>query len=752
KVNGGIALDEATQDLPLDFFICFGALSGVHGAYTQIDYAMANAFLDSYMHYRESLVVKGDRSGKSCSIDWPYWQDGGMRINPEIEKVSGISPMPSDVGISAFYQSMQQVQTLVVYEQNPSQNTAPVKARFENREQLKAHLSDSLLNITASLLGVNKDDIDSNADLGDIGADSIVIVSFINQLNKRYQLDLSPTLLFKYPTLNSLLAHLLEEYSAALTGAQPVVEESPAQPTTLSATERVTERVTEERIAIIGISGEFPEAKNVDQFWQNLAQGKDCVTQRAWLNEESDIPPEVRWLGNIARNDNFDPLFYNIAPAESPRIHLQERLLMTHVYKCIEDAGYDPASLAGSNTGIFIGCQSNYHDGMVTSNAFAPNRMSYFLDLHGPSEGIDTTCSSSLVAIHKAIQSIQQGDCDQAIVGGVNIIDSPKASLALHEIGVLSPTGRCKTFSNDADGFVRGEGVGMIFIKKLSACKQDNDKMYATILGSALNHGGKSQGFTVPNSNAQSMLLKKAWQTAGIDPATISYIECHGTGTTLGDPVEVDALKDAFKGATAEPTQEHKKSQCALGSVKSNIGHLEIAAGIAGVIKVLLQFKHKTLVPSLHVNELNPYLALDNTPFTVQTEKQAWTCSGKRRAAVSSFGISGVNAHIVLEEIVEEIVEEADAHIHTETKAPTPSPAQKQDQWLILNNSWQAKELPCPVDWHNHIGSVLRDHNILIVSQTAAEQTPLLSLLNDAQRESISFNIESMLFDKLSSP
>ncbi|NQZ10332.1 MAG: thioester reductase domain-containing protein [Algicola sp.] len=733
KVSGVIALDEATLDLPLDFFICFGALSGVHGAFTQIDYAMANAFLDSYMHYRESLVVKGDRSGKSCSIDWPYWQDGGMKINPQFEKMmskNGVVPMPSDIGISAFYQSLRQVQTLVVYEQEktaPTIKDSPVMQRFESLEQLKKHLSDNLLNITASLLGVNKNDIDPDADLGDIGADSIVIVSFINQLNKLYQLDLSPTLLFKYSTLNSLLTYLLEEHGASLTGGLSVGEAIDGQ----GPTQTSTEEVTEERIAIIGISGEFPQAKNVDEFWENLVQAKDCVTRRSWSGEGSqDFPSEIQWLGNVARDHKFDPLFFNIAPAESPRIHLQERLLMMHVYKCIEDAGYEPASLAGSNTGIFIGCQSGYHDGMVTSNAFAPNRMSYFLDLHGPSEGIDTTCSSSLVAIHKAIQAIQQGDCDQAIVGGVNIIDSPKASLALHEIGVLSPTGRCKTFSNDADGFVRGEGVGMIFIKKLSACKKDNDAMYATILGSALNHGGKSQGFTVPNANAQSKLLEKAWQTAGIDPSTLSYIECHGTGTSLGDPVEVDALKDAFDNTFKETTTE--QSRCALGSVKSNIGHLEIAAGIAGVIKVLLQFKHKTLVPSLHVNELNPYLALDNTPFTVQTKKEAWTCSGKRRAAVSSFGISGVNAHLVLEEIVEE------ADDQTETKAPAP--AQKQDQWLILNNSWAASVLTCPVDWKSNIVSALRDQRILVVSQTTQEQAPLLSLMNETQVESMLFN------------
>ncbi|MBQ4810066.1 amino acid adenylation domain-containing protein [Pseudoalteromonas luteoviolacea] len=654
KVTGVVALDEATQDITLDFFACFAGLSGVNGALTQVDYATANAFLDCYMQYRAALQKRGKRHGLSASIDWPYWQDGGMKINPDFEhtlRQSGFAPMPTHIGVEAFYQALYYPQALVEYTHQDESNVAnnqQVAPQFSDLASLQSELSVGLASIAANVLGVKTEELDADTDLGDFGADSIAFITFINQVNSKYQLALSPSVLFMHSTLNGILGHIVDEHSDSLIGT------AVAQTSDQNTPDEMLNNDNEDRIAIIGMSGQFPQADNLEAFWQNLVNEKDSVTAFDWQSQQNSdtrsqqpLPKDINWLGRLERNQIFDPLFFNIAPAESDRIKLQESLLMTHVWKCIEDAGYNPKALAGTNTGLFIGCQASYHDGLITSSAYAPNRMSYFLDLHGPSEGIDTTCSSSLVAIHKAVQSIQNGECEQAIVGGVNVIDSPSASLAMHEIGALSPSGRCRTFSSDADGIVRGEGVGMIFIKKLSKCEQDKDHIYASILGSAINHGGKSQGFTVPNAKAQTRLLDKAWADAGIDPTTLSYLECHGTGTSLGDPVEIDALKAAYKNA--QPDTE-ATTKCALGSVKSNIGHLEIAAGIAGVIKVLLQLKNQTLVPSLHVNELNPYLSLDNSPFKVQTAVCPWKAEHKRRAGISSFGISGVNAHLVLEE------------------------------------------------------------------------------------------------------
>ncbi|ALO44350.1 non-ribosomal peptide synthetase [Pseudoalteromonas phenolica] len=668
KVNGVVALDEATQNIKLDFFVCFAGLSGVNGAATQCDYATANAFLDSYMHYRHTLSQHGKRHGISASIDWPYWQDGGMKINPdfvEIMNLNGLYPMPTSAGISAFYHALEKPQTLVEFVQNAdsdkhNQSRTQTTALFESIEIMQATLKANLVAMAAKILGIQPDTLDADTDLGDLGADSIAFITFINQVNAKFDLKLSPSILFMHSTINSILAHIIEEHSEVLLNNKPI---GPDKAEVENTIKRAAKK--DELIAVIGMSGQFPQADNLDIFWQNLVESKDCVNNFDWTHIDSELstsqqlPNDINWLGRLERNQDFDPLFFNIAPAESDRITLQESLLMTHVWQCIEDAGYDPKSLGGSNTGLFIGCQAGYYEGLITSSAYAPNRMSYFLDLHGPSEGVDTTCSSSLVAIHKAVQAIQNGECDQAIVGGVNIIDSPSASIAMHDIGALSPTGRCRTFSANADGIVRGEGVGMIFIKKLSKSEQDKDHIYATILGSAINHGGKSQGFTVPNAKAQTRLLDKAWQNAGIEPSSLSYIECHGTGTSLGDPVELDALKAAYKNLN---TPSESALSCSLGSVKSNIGHLEIAAGIAGVIKVLLQLKHQTLVPSLHVDELNPYLGLENSPFKVQTEMSPWQSEQPRRAGVSSFGISGVNAHIVLEEYCKKPT--------TETKKP----------------------------------------------------------------------------------
>ncbi|KZN30456.1 hypothetical protein N480_05745 [Pseudoalteromonas luteoviolacea S2607] len=663
KVAGVVALDEATQDITLDFFACFAGLSGVNGALTQVDYATANAFLDCYMQHRAALQKRGKRHGLSASIDWPYWQDGGMKINPAFEhtlRQNGFAPMPTHIGVDAFYQALHYPQALVEYTHQDEPNLAnnqQVAPQFSDLASLQSELSVGLASIAANVLGVKAEELDADTDLGDFGADSIAFITFINQVNSKYQLALSPSVLFMHSTLNGILGHIVDEHSDSLIGT------AVAQTSAQNTPDEMLNNDNEDRIAIIGMSGQFPQADNLEAFWQNLVNEKDCVTAFDWQSQQNSdarsqqpLPKDINWLGRLERNQIFDPLFFNIAPAESDRIKLQESLLMTHVWKCIEDAGYNPKALAGTNTGLFIGCQASYHDGLITSSAYAPNRMSYFLDLHGPSEGIDTTCSSSLVAIHKAVQSIKNGECEQAIVGGVNVIDSPSASLAMHEIGALSPSGRCRTFSSDADGIVRGEGVGMIFIKKLSKCEQDNDHIYASILGSAINHGGKSQGFTVPNAKAQTRLLDKAWADAGIDPTTLSYLECHGTGTSLGDPVEIDALKAAYKNA--QPDTE-ATTKCALGSVKSNIGHLEIAAGIAGVIKVLLQLKNQTLVPSLHVNELNPYLSLDNSPFKVQTAVSPWKAEHKRRAGISSFGISGVNAHLVLEEYPNKVSKQA---------------------------------------------------------------------------------------------
>ncbi len=285
--------------------------------------------------------------------------------------------------------------------------------------------------------------------------------------------------------------------------------------------------------------------------------------------------------------------------------------------------------------------------GMIPSAG--PNRVSYFMDLHGPSEPVETACSSSLVAVHHAVVALHSGQCEMAVAGGVNVLLTPDIHISMNKAGALSTDGRCRTFSADANGYVRSEGVGMLLLKPLSRAEADGDQIYGIIRGSGVNHGGRATSLTAPNPAAQEELLKTVYRQAGVDPATVTYVEAHGTGTRLGDPIEIDALKAAFGTAPG--------ARCGLGSVKSNIGHTELAAGVAGVIKTLLQMKHRTLVKSLHAERLNPYIRLDGSPFYVVQENAPWTAlrnpQGEalpRRAGVSSFGIGGVNAHVILEE------------------------------------------------------------------------------------------------------
>jgi polyketide synthase PksN len=356
---------------------------------------------------------------------------------------------------------------------------------------------------------------------------------------------------------------------------------------------------------------------------------------------------------------------------------------MMYVWKAIEDAGYSAESLSGTDTALFVGMANNGYSERVlravesysyTSllTSVGPNRMSYFLNLHGPSEPIETASSSSLVAIHRGVNAIENGQCAMAIVGGVNTLVSPEAHISFSKAGILCEDGRCKPFSAEANGYVRGEGVGMLVLKKLSDAEQAGDHIYGVIRATAENHGGRSSSLTAPNPRAQADLLIAAYRKAGIDPRTVGYIEAHGTGTPLGDPIEINALKTAFRelvgvapgadlvpGADSCGEKSTSQAWCGIGSLKSNIGHLELASGVTGVIKVLLQLQHKKLVKTLHCEQINPYIQLESSPFYIVQENREWEAQRDRmgnalprRAGVSSFGFGGVNAHVVLEEYV----------------------------------------------------------------------------------------------------
>ena len=442
------------------------------------------------------------------------------------------------------------------------------------------------------------------------------------------------------------------------------------------------EKHNTETTAVIGIACRFPGANNYNQYWQNLERGINSISeiplQRWEVEKYYSASPEVpnktisKWGGLIEGMDLFDAQFFGISPREAKKMDPQQRIMLELSWSCMEDAGYLPLELSGSKVGVFIGAcnydsilllnrnQENIqgHSGTGTWTCMIPNRISSFFNFHGPSIPIDTACSSSLVAIHYAINSLKESECEAALVGGLSVLFTPTTYIQMSQLGMLSPTGQCKTFDSEANGYVRGEGAGVILLKPLAKAMADGDRIYGVIQGSAINHGGKAKTITSPNVYAQAQVIRSAYTNANIAPNTVSYIETHGTGTPLGDPIEINALKRGFR----QLHKQHelilsKKPYCGLGAVKTNIGHLEGAAGIAGVIKVLLAMKHKKLPKIVNFKRLNPRIDLEDSPFYIVTETQEWERLQTekeeilpRRAGVSSFGIGGVNAHVILEE------------------------------------------------------------------------------------------------------
>lgn len=404
-----------------------------------------------------------------------------------------------------------------------------------------------------------------------------------------------------------------------------------------------------------------------------------------------DTPGKMitRWGGFVDDVDQFDPNFFGLSLREAQRMDPQQRLVLEVAWEALEDAGLVPAKLAGSQTGVFIGISHSDHNrilyrdlsgidaynGPDTYLCIAANRLSYLLNLQGPSMAIDTACSSSLVAVHLACQSLRSGESQLAIVGGVNLNLSPEEFIALSLLRVLSAGTRCKTFDSEADGYVRGEGCGIIVLKRLSDTLKDGDNILSIIKGSAVNHNGLSNGLTAPNGAAQQLVIRRALENAGVSPSEISYVETHGTATVLGDSLEVKSLK-AVLMQNRTPNQP-----CLLGSVKPNIGHLEAAAGIASLIKVVLSLQHGELPPQLHFNQLHPYISLEGTTFSIPTEPQPWSAGSEQRlAGVSAFGFGGTNAHIVLEEapVQTPAISEIERPMHLLTLSAKSEPALRE--------------------------------------------------------------------------
>jgi phthiocerol/phenolphthiocerol synthesis type-I polyketide synthase C len=510
-----------------------------------------------------------------------------------------------------------------------------------------------LISRLSHVLQVEPGDIDIHEPFTNYGLTSVDAVGLSGDLEEWLGRRLSPTLAYEYPTIQTLARHLAGE------------------PDTMEPAGMRRDTETEP-VAIVGVGCRFPGAKDPQAFWRLLHDGLDAITEvpvdRWDINSFYDPNPgtpgrmNTRWGGFLEHVDQFDPHFFGISPREASRMDPQQRLLLEVAWEALEDAGQAPHRLAGSQTGVFIGIsgvdysqlQIRYGDfpfdidayaGTGNAHSVAANRLSYLLDLRGPSLSLDTACSSSLVAIHLACQSLLSGESSLALAGGVNLILFPALTVAFSQAHMMASDGRCKTFDARADGYVRGEGCGIVILKRLSAALRDGDHIYALVRGSAVNQDGRTAGITAPNGLAQQAVIHQALTRAGITAEQLGYLETHGTATALGDPIEVQAIAAVL--GEARSGDQH----CVLGSVKANIGHLEAAAGVAGLVKVLLCLKHGEIPAQPHFEKLNPHISLENTPLVIPSERQPWLRLGQPRfAGVSSFGFGGTNAHLILEE------------------------------------------------------------------------------------------------------
>ena len=429
------------------------------------------------------------------------------------------------------------------------------------------------------------------------------------------------------------------------------------------------QKASTEPIAVLGMSCRFPGGDDPNEYWRLLSGGVDAITEvpadRWNIDDYYDADPTAPFkmntrCGGFIRNvDEFDAEFFGISPREAVRVDPQQRLLLEVSWEALEDAGLPANKLGQTKTGVYVGALGfdysmlqfknpadlDIFSGTGASHSILANRLSYFLNLSGPSMALDTACSSSLVAIHLACQSLRRGESDLALAGGVNLILVPEMTLVLTKAHMMAPDGRCKTFDASADGYVRGEGCGMVVLKRLSDAVASGDRVLAVIRGSAVNHDGRSNGLSAPSGPAQEAVLKAALADGGLSPHEIDYIEAHGTGTRLGDPIEIEALRSVLcEGRSAD-------HPLMVGSVKTNIGHLESAAGIAGLIKLIQMLRNRQVPPHLHLKTVNPLLRLEESPIEIPTSLREWkNGSAPRRAGVSGFGFGGTNAHVIVEE------------------------------------------------------------------------------------------------------
>ncbi|MDR3659939.1 MAG: type I polyketide synthase, partial [Mycobacterium sp.] len=518
-----------------------------------------------------------------------------------------------------------------------------------------------LRNWVANATGQSPDKIDESAPMIELGLASRDAVAMASDIEDYTGVTVTATMAFRHPTIEAL--------------AQVIVEGEPEVDTAAAEAEDWSRDVEDAGlvdIAVVGLATRFPGDMNTpDEMWQALLEGRDAITDlpegrwEEFLSEPriAERVAKARTRGGYLSDiKGFDAEFFALAKMEADNIDPQQRMALELTWEALEYARIPASALRGESVGVFVGSTNNdymflavadpttAHPYAITGNASSiiANRVSYFFDFRGPSMSIDTACSSSLVAMHEGVKALRSGEADVVLAGGVNAMVTPIVTIGFDEVGgVLAPDGRIKSFSADADGYARSEGGGMIVLKRVADARRDGDEILAVIAGSAVNHDGRSNGLLAPNPDAQEAVLRKAYKDAGIDPKTVDYVEAHGTGTILGDPIEADALGRVIgRGRAAD-------QPALLGAVKSNVGHLESAAGAASVAKITLALYHDKLPASINYSGPNPYIDFDKEHLKVNDTLSDWPrYSGHAIAGVSGFGFGGANAHLVMRQVL----------------------------------------------------------------------------------------------------
>ena len=688
KVLGAWQLHLATRTRDLDMFVLFSSVVGVVGNSGQSNHAAANAFLDQLAAHRRTLGLPGQ------AIAWGAWSGVGEaeEQRARVEKrlaYTGSGWITPQQGIKALdwlvrhdvtASAVTSVDWSVVASELETQppfledvlatdkdrdlpvhHPAPASSLWAELREAPASERQNLLTafIQQELKAVMRlaSPPSATTSFFDLGMDSLMAVELRNRINRALagEHTASNTVVFDYPNAAGLAGHLAKEFGA-LTGSTPTAERRPRP-----SRPRLGQQ--HEEIAIVGMACRFPGAPDIDAFWTQLEEGRSGVTEArqdpgSWegiVGDPDAADPLFRRGAFIEGIDRFDSGFFRILPIEARAMDPQQRMLLETSWHALEDAGIDPDGLRGSRTGVYVGVgvseyrdllasRGQYYSYAGTNEAVTVSRVAFALGLEGPALSLDMACASALAAVHQAVAGLQRDEVDLALSGGVNAILSPRVSEFLRDMGMLSSRGRCSAFDEAADGFVRGEGCGMLVLKRLSDAEADGDRIWGLVLGSAVNQNGESASLMAPNGPAQERVMEEALARAGVAPADVDYLEAHGVGSEFGDPIEINAVASVYG------YERDAGRPLLVGSVKTNIGHLEWASGSASVIKTVLAMRRGVIPRTLHFRNPNPLLDWDRLPVRVAASPTDWPSSAERPplAAVNSFAISGTNAHLVV--------------------------------------------------------------------------------------------------------